>query len=121
MSTRAPDRQQHGAAATEAAEAFIGLRQTIALLGEELAGFRRRAQSSEARVRELERELKRAEERARKAEAFAAAPLAPEHRSAREAELAQENEKLRQRLGDASRRMHVLVDRLRFTREQEAR
>lgn len=120
MSTRVSDRT-HGAATRQAAEAFLGLRQTIALLGEELAGFRRRAQTSEARVLELEQALKRAEDRAARAESSAAAPLSPENRSAREAELLRENEKLRERLGDASRRMHVLVDRLRFTREQEAR
>ncbi|HLV25299.1 MAG TPA: hypothetical protein VKZ41_03230 [Gemmatimonadales bacterium] len=111
MNSDAPD---------NARRAFAELRRTVTLLGEELASFRRRAQTAEARVRELERDLKRADERASKAELMAAAPLSPDQVSRREALLRQENEQLRERLGSATSRLRVLLGRLRFLREQES-
>lgn len=100
--------------------AFADLRRTVNLLGEELAGFRKRAQTAEARVRELEKDLKKSEERAIRAEVRAEAPASPDQISVREAELARENEQLRRRLGVVTKRVRVLLERLRFIREQES-
>jgi hypothetical protein len=118
MSTHVPETVKSNAP-EEATRAFLELRRTVLLLGEELAGFRRRAQMAEARVRELERELKRADERAAKAEVKASAPLSPEQVSEREAALMKENEQLRKRLSLVRKRVKVLLGRLRFLREQE--
>src|SRR5690606_29175350 len=106
--------------AEAARSAFADLKRTVELLGDELAGFRRRAQTAEARVRELEKEVRKAEERAIGAEVRAEAPLSPDQVSAREAALMQDNEKLRRRLAAATKRVGVLLERIRFLREQES-
>lgn len=124
MSTPVSDRPitRNGAAAAEAATAaFAELRRLVGLLAEELAGFRRRAIAAEARVKELEQALEQAKERAIRAEALAeAGTRGGETPTPREAALARENEQLRRRLDAASQRIRVLLERLRFIREQES-
>ena len=73
-------------------------------VGEELAGFRRRALDAERKLRDL-----------------AAQPAAPPATAtdARCGELERENEELRQRLAEASTRTRQMVERVRFLRQQQ--
>ncbi|HEX3157528.1 MAG TPA: hypothetical protein VHQ45_03380 [Gemmatimonadaceae bacterium] len=98
------------------------LRSVLALVGEELAGFRRRAQQAETRVRELEVAIAAAVP-----PAAPLAPVAPERAASaghqpddaeRIAELEQENADLRARLEEATTRTRQLLDRMRFLRQQ---
>lgn len=75
----------------------------VRAIGEELAGFRARALRAEARVRELEA-------------AGAEEPLALKTRVA---ELERENATLQARIVEAGQRTEALLDRVRFTRQQE--
>ncbi|HEX5829380.1 MAG TPA: hypothetical protein VFY16_00275 [Gemmatimonadaceae bacterium] len=95
MSASVPElsRQEH---------AIHELRQLVANLGDELSGFRRRAQQAEARVRDLESTLSTG----------AGAD------AARVAELERENAELRARLEEATERTRQLLDRMRFLRQQ---
>lgn len=80
----------------------------IRLLGDEMAGWRRRAQQAEARARELER--------------VAQLPLEPGPAivDERVAALEQENEELRRRLDAARARTLQVIERMRFLRQQQA-
>jgi hypothetical protein len=80
--------------------AFRELEGLVRHLGDELAGFRRRALQAESRVRQLE-------------EAGGVAASLD-----RLAALEQENADLRQRLGGAVDRTQALLDRVRFLRQQ---
>jgi hypothetical protein len=73
-------------------------------LGEELAGFRRRALDAERKLRDLS------------AQPHVAPATATD---ARCAELERENEALRQRLVEASTRTRQMVERVRFLRQQQ--
>ncbi|MFL5620497.1 MAG: hypothetical protein ACJ79A_19135 [Gemmatimonadaceae bacterium] len=75
-------------------------------LGDELAGFRRRALVAEARVRELEQEESQPEIR--------------EHRELgdRLTKLEHDNAILRGRLESATARTKAMLDRVRFIRQQ---
>ena len=86
--------------------AFRELEQLVRHLGDELAGFRRRALVAEARVRELESE-----------------DAQPEVREQRELgdrvmQLEHENAVLRGRLESATARTKAMLDRVRFIRQQ---
>ena len=81
--------------------AFRELAHLIGQLGEEMAGWRRRAQTAEARVKELE---------------AAATPTTKGSRHA--ASLEKENAELRARLDAAKSRVKHLLDRTRFLRQQ---
>jgi hypothetical protein len=86
--------------------AFRELEQLVRHLGDELAGFRRRALVAEARVRELEVEGSQ-----------------PEAREQRElgdqlTKLEHDNAVLRGRLESATARTKVILDRVRFIRQQ---
>jgi predicted RNase H-like nuclease (RuvC/YqgF family) len=81
--------------------AFRELAHLIGQLGEEMAGWRRRAQTAEARVKELE---------------AAATPTTKASRHA--ASLEKENAELRARLDAAKDRVKHLLDRTRFLRQQ---
>jgi len=78
--------------------AFRDLAQLVRHLEGELASFRRRALSAEARVKELE--------------------SAPGAGVADVAELATQNAELTRRLGAATARTQQLLDRVRFVRQQ---
>jgi hypothetical protein len=80
--------------------AFRELAHLIGQLGEEMAGWRRRAQTAEARLRELE----------------TGGP--PAKGSRHSAALEKENADLRARLDAASDRVRHLLDRTRFLRQQ---
>ncbi|HJU68921.1 MAG TPA: hypothetical protein VJ650_11845 [Gemmatimonadaceae bacterium] len=80
--------------------AFRELAHLIGQLGEEMAGWRRRAQTAEARVKELE----------------SATPQTKGSRHA--ASLEKENAELRARLDAARDRVKHLIDRTRFLRQQ---
>lgn len=80
--------------------AFRELAHLIGQLGEEMAGWRRRAQTAEARVKELE------------------AGTAPAKGSRHAASLERENAELRARLDAARDRVKHLLDRTRFLRQQ---
>lgn len=80
--------------------AFRELAHLIGQLGEEMAGWRRRAQTAEARVKELE--------------AGSTATKGSRH----VASLERENAELRARLDAASDRVKHLLDRTRFLRQQ---
>jgi hypothetical protein len=80
--------------------AFRELAHLIGQLGEEMAGWRRRAQTAEARVKELE------------------AGSTPSKGSRHAASLERENAELRARLDAASDRVKHLLDRTRFLRQQ---
>jgi hypothetical protein len=86
--------------------AFGELETLVRHLGDELAGFRRRALAAEARLRELEERDGR--------------PSGPARRELekRNAELEQENEALRGRLETATTRTRQVLDRVRFIRQQ---
>ncbi|MDQ6886358.1 MAG: hypothetical protein M3068_03600 [Gemmatimonadota bacterium] len=84
--------------------AFHELEQLIRALGDEMAGWRRRAQQAEAKLKEV-----------------APAPARGEGRGGREAggsPLERENAALRARLEAARRRTRTLLDRMRFLRQQ---
>jgi hypothetical protein len=81
--------------------AFRELAHLIGQLGEEMAGWRRRAQTAEARVKELE-----------------TAGSAPSKGSRHAASLEKENAELRARLDAAKDRVKHLLDRTRFLRQQ---
>lgn len=109
--------------------AFLELERVVRHLGEELAGFRRRALQAEARVRELEQALEAA--RAAGGGAPRAVPLAdmpgsvaageeaPAPESSVE-ELRRENARLRERLEAARQRTREMLDRVRFLRQQQS-
>jgi hypothetical protein len=90
---------------------FLDLQLLVRHLGEELAGFRRRALTAEARVKALE---DAAAQRAAAREARAAEP------HPRVEELARENAELRRRLESATARTRQMLDRVRFLRQQHA-
>lgn len=124
------DSERSSGSARAAAEELGTL---VSRLGEEMASFRRRAQTAEARVRELEDELSRARREAAEAAAAVpdpdwskasdalAAPAAVQSNGAdgeRVAALQQENEELRARLEGATSRTRQMLERLRFLRQQ---
>lgn len=79
------------------------LSQLITLLGEEAAGWRKRALAAEARVKDLE----------------ASGSASPSSRSARgNAALERENTELKARLDTARDRVETLLERTRFLRQQ---
>ena len=86
--------------------AFRELEQLVRHLGDELAGFRRRALVAEARVRELEVE--------------GAQPGAREQRELGDqlTRLEHDNAVLRGRLESATARTKAMLDRVRFIRQQ---
>ncbi len=86
--------------------AFRELEQLVRHLGDELAAFRRRALLAEARVRELE--------------GGEASPVLEEQRDMGErvSRLEQENAALHGRLESALTRTRVVLDRVRFIRQQ---
>ena len=86
--------------------AFRDLEQLVRHLGDELAGFRRRALLAESRLRELETEE--------------AAPDVKQQRALNErvTELEHENAVLRGRLESATERTRQMLERVRFIRQQ---
>ncbi|HET7458270.1 MAG TPA: hypothetical protein VFJ74_11520 [Gemmatimonadaceae bacterium] len=90
--------------------AFRDLEHLVRHLGEELAGFRRRALQAETRLKAAEAQTAEAVAAAR-----AAAGDAPHPRVA---ELEAENERLRRRLDEATQRTRQMIDRVRFLRQQ---
>jgi hypothetical protein len=82
--------------------AFRELAHLIGQLGEEMAGWRRRAQTAEARVKELE----------------SSGPPSASKGSRHSASLEKENAELRARLDAARDRVKHLLDRARFLRQQ---
>jgi hypothetical protein len=89
---------------SEAVAAFADLEQLVRHLGDELAGFRRRALQAESRVRELEG-------------AGGEAPAS----SATVQKLEAENARLAARIDAAGGQARQLLDRIRFLRQQHAR
>jgi hypothetical protein len=86
--------------------AFHELQTLVRHLGDELAGFRRRALAAEARVRELEGKESRL------------ANTSPRELADRCTVLEVENAALRGRLDSASARTRQMLDRVRFIRQQ---
>jgi predicted nucleic acid-binding Zn-ribbon protein len=85
--------------------AFRDLEQLVRHLGDELAGFRRRALLAESRLRELESED--------------AQPAANQRQlSERVTQLEHENAVLRGRLDSATARTRQMLERVRFIRQQ---
>jgi len=86
--------------------AFRDLEQLVRHLGDELAGFRRRALLAESRLRELEIEDR--------------APDVTQQRALDErvTELEHENAVLRARLESATERTRQMLERVRFIRQQ---
>lgn len=86
--------------------AFRELETLVRHLGDELAGFRRRALLAEARVRELEAE--------------GTSPVVQQQRdlSDKVTQLEHENAALRGRLDAATARTKQMLDRVRFIRQQ---
>lgn len=86
--------------------AFRELETLVRHLGDELAGFRRRALVAEARLKEIDGE--------------GAQPLMDQQRelSDRCSQLEQENAALRTRLDAATARAQQMLDRVRFIRQQ---
>jgi len=86
--------------------AFRDLEQLVRHLGDELAGFRRRALLAESRLRELEIEDR--------------APDVTQQRALDErvTELEHENAVLRARLDSATERTRQMLERVRFIRQQ---
>lgn len=84
------------------AAAFAELRRLVLALGDELAGYRRRALAAEARLRTLE------------AEAVQTTGITP----ARVLELERENAELNRRLELARGRTEAMLARVRFLRQQ---
>ena len=89
--------------------AFRDLEQLVRHLGDELAGFRRRALLAESRLRELENEDR--------------APEVAHERALDErvTELEHENAVLRARLASATERTRQMLERVRFIRQQAQR
>jgi hypothetical protein len=85
--------------------AFRELEALVRHLGEELSTFRKRALQAEARLRELESS-------SRSGDLFA-------EQRANEAE--KENEELRARVGAATERTRVILEQVRFLRQQHQR
>ncbi len=83
-------------------QAFRALEVLVRNLGEELAGFRKRAQAAEARLQAI-------------ATRGGGGDTAAEERVA---QLEAENAQLRARLADASERTGKVLDRVRFLRQQ---
>jgi hypothetical protein len=86
--------------------AFHELETLVRHLGDELAGFRRRALTAEARVRELETKEGRL------------ANTSPRELAERCTVLETENSALRERLETATTRTRQMLDRVRFIRQQ---
>ena len=86
--------------------AFRDLEQLVRHLGDELAGFRRRALLAESRLRDLETEER--------------APEVTHQRALDErvTELEHENAVLRARLESATERTRQMLERVRFIRQQ---
>ena len=86
--------------------AFRELETLVRHLGDELAGFRRRALLAEARVRDME--------------ASGAAPVVQQQRELadRATQLEHENAALKGRLDAATARTKQMLDRVRFIRQQ---
>ena len=86
--------------------AFRDLEQLVRHLGDELAGFRRRALLAESRLRDLESEDR--------------APDVTQQRALDErvTELEHENAVLRARLDSATERTRQMLERVRFIRQQ---
>lgn len=113
-----PGRPTQGSAAKLGDAGQLALddaRRAVALVGAEIAGFRRRALQAEARIRELEERVNELTARIAEAERK---PATEDELSPREAELVQENARLRSRLDAGTQRITVLLERLRFIREQ---
>ena len=89
---------------SEAVAAFGELDQLVRHLGDELAGFRRRALQAESRVRELE---------------SAGGDGVPSGAAVQKLEA--DNARLTARLDAASAQARQLLDRIRFLRQQHAR
>jgi hypothetical protein len=89
--------------------AFRDLEQLVRHLGDELAGFRRRALLAESRLRDLESEEP--------------APEVTQQRALDErvTELEHENAVLRARLDSATERTRQMLERVRFIRQQAQR
>ena len=89
--------------------AFRDLEQLVRHLGDELAGFRRRALLAESRLREFETEER--------------APDVTQQRALDErvTELEHENAVLRARLESATERTRQMLERVRFIRQQAQR
>jgi hypothetical protein len=89
--------------------AFRDLEQLVRHLGDELAGFRRRALVAESRLRDLETEER--------------APEVVQQRALDErvTELEHENAVLRARLESATERTRQMLERVRFIRQQAQR
>ena len=89
--------------------AFRDLEQLVRHLGDELAGFRRRALLAESRLREMESEDR--------------APDVTQQRALDErvTELEHENAVLRARLDAATERTRQMLERVRFIRQQAQR
>ncbi len=92
--------------------AFQELEQLIRALGDEMAAWRRRAHEAEARTRELEARL------ARDGAGELRAPPEPGGGGGVNADLVRENQELRMRLEAARQRTKLLLERLRFLRQQ---
>lgn len=88
--------------ASPLADAFAELSRLVQRLGEEMAGYRKRALTAESRVRALEDEAARAGD------------IAP----GRAVELERRNAELEQRLADAEARTERMLARVRFLRQQ---
>ena len=89
--------------------AFRDLEQLVRHLGDELAGFRRRALLAESRLRELENEERAPDEKDQR--------ILDE----RATELEHENAVLRARLESATERTRQMLERVRFIRQQAQR
>lgn len=105
MSDRAEERT-----ASAATLALGQLRTLVNRLGEDAAGFRRRALQAERRVKELEERM---------AALTAGQPVSDPETVARLAALEAENSELRDRLGQAADRTRQLLERTRFLRQQQ--
>ena len=105
MSQRAEERT-----ASAVTLALGQLRTLVHRLGEEAAGFRRRAIQAESRAKELDERL---------AAVTAGRPVADPGTVARLAALEAENAELRDRLGQAAERTRQLLERTRFLRQQQ--
>jgi predicted nucleic acid-binding Zn-ribbon protein len=81
--------------------AFRELEALVHHLGEELAGFRKRALQAETRLKQID-------------SAASSGKPSPEKLAA----LERENRELRERLAHATERTHAMVERIRFLREQ---
>jgi len=88
--------------------AFRELEQLVRHLGDELAGFRRRALVAEARVRELEQEHEGSQPGVREQRELGDQLTRLEH----------DNAVLRGRLEAATARTKAMLDRVRFIRQQ---